>query len=59
MPVYEYQCKKCGEAFEKLVKLDEEVKCPECGGEVVKQISTFGFRIACDCDNCKKEDSYV
>ena len=56
MPVYEYQCTECGEAFEKLVKLDEEVECPECGGEVVKQISTFGFRVSCapGCTNCKK-----
>ena len=38
MPLYEYQCKKCGHRFEKIQKFsDPEVrKCPECGGRVEK-----------------------
>ena len=38
MPLYEYQCKKCGHRFEKIQKFsDPEIKkCPECGGKVEK-----------------------
>ncbi|HPF98987.1 MAG TPA: zinc ribbon domain-containing protein [Kiritimatiellia bacterium] len=44
MPIYEYQCKKCGHAFEKLVlkASDGAKKCPKCGaGAPVKQFSSF------------------
>ena len=30
MPIYEYQCRKCGHHFEKLVRLNETPACPEC-----------------------------
>jgi putative FmdB family regulatory protein len=33
MPVYEYQCRKCGNKFElrrSLTDNDAEVKCPKC-----------------------------
>lgn len=41
MPLYDYQCKKCGHRFEKIQKFsDPEIKkCPECGGEVERLIS--------------------
>ena len=41
MPLYEYQCKKCGHRFEKIQKFsDKMVKtCPECGGPVEQMIS--------------------
>ena len=41
MPLYEYQCKKCGHRFEKIQKFsDEPVKtCPKCGGEVEQLLS--------------------
>lgn len=41
MPLYEYQCKKCGHRFEKIQKFsDPEIKkCPECGGEVERLLS--------------------
>lgn len=41
MPLYEYQCKKCGHRFEKIQKFsDPKVKkCPECGGAVEQVIS--------------------
>ena len=41
MPIYEYQCKKCGHRFEKIQKhSDPEIrKCPECGGAVEKLIT--------------------
>jgi len=41
MPLYEYQCKKCGHRFEKIKKFSDkpEKKCPECGGPVEQTIS--------------------
>ncbi len=41
MPLYEYQCKKCGETTEVLQKASDKPleKCPKCGGAVVKLIS--------------------
>ena len=41
MPLYEYQCKKCGHRFEKLQKFSDKPvkKCPECGGVVEQTIS--------------------
>jgi len=35
MPMYDYQCKNCGEKFEELVFSstvpDEDIVCPKCG----------------------------
>jgi len=41
MPLYEYQCKKCGHRFEKIQKFSDKPikKCPECDGPVEKTIS--------------------
>ena len=41
MPLYEYQCKKCGNRFEKIQKFSDKPvkKCPECGGPVEQVIS--------------------
>jgi len=41
MPLYEYQCKKCGHRFEKIQKFSDKPvkKCPECGGTVEQTIS--------------------
>ncbi len=41
MPLYEYQCKKCGHGFEKIVKFSDKPikKCPECRGPVEQLIS--------------------
>jgi putative FmdB family regulatory protein len=46
MPIYEYQCQKCGAHLEKRQSLsDEPLKiCEECGGELVKKISLSGFQ---------------
>lgn len=35
MPIYEYQCGKCGKTFEAIVKRGEEdaVICPACGSK--------------------------
>lgn len=41
MPIYEFECKKCGNAFAKLVLVSSTVvKCPKCGSEEVdKKVS--------------------
>jgi putative FmdB family regulatory protein len=41
MPLYEYECKKCGHRFEKIQKYSDRMvkKCPECGGVVEQMIS--------------------
>ena len=41
MPLYEYECKKCGHRFEKIQKFSDPLvkKCPECGGKVEQMIS--------------------
>jgi putative FmdB family regulatory protein len=41
MPLYEYQCEKCGHRFEKIQKFSDKMvkKCPECGGRVEQLIS--------------------
>ncbi|HZS34805.1 MAG TPA: zinc ribbon domain-containing protein [Methylomirabilota bacterium] len=45
MPIYEYRCRACGRAFERLVQGDQPVACPECAsGEVTRLLSLFGFR---------------
>src|SRR5208282_3418028 len=41
MPLYEYECKKCGHRFEKIQKFSDKMvrKCPDCGGQVEQMIS--------------------
>jgi putative FmdB family regulatory protein len=41
MPLYEYQCKKCGHRFERIQKFSDPhvKKCPECGGPVEQVLS--------------------
>ena len=42
MPIYQYQCKKCGEKFEEFENLKEHdtsrPACPKCGGKKVDRI---------------------
>lgn len=46
MPLYEYNCHRCGKTFEKLQKFsDDPLKVHEgCGGEVEKLISRSSLR---------------
>jgi putative FmdB family regulatory protein len=41
MPLYEYECKKCGHRFERIQKFSDAMvkKCPDCGGKVEQMIS--------------------
>jgi len=44
MPVYEYQCEKCGITLEKIQKINDKplTKC-KCGGRLKKIISINSF----------------
>ncbi|MGC8937448.1 MAG: FmdB family zinc ribbon protein, partial [Thermodesulfovibrio sp.] len=45
MPIYEYECKKCGEVFELLVFGNKTVSCPKCGSEqLIKKFSPFAMK---------------
>jgi putative FmdB family regulatory protein len=50
MPIFEYECKKCGKLFEELVmKEGVEVRCPCCGSTSLdKLISAFAKK----CQGC-------
>ena len=41
MPIYEYRCRKCGEVFEKIQKVEEgakSLKCPYCGAQKPEKV---------------------
>ena len=45
MPIFEYQCDDCGTKFEKLVRRDEKILCPQCGeSHLTTQFSTFAAK---------------
>ncbi len=46
MPIYEYQCQKCG-TFEVTQRITENAlsKCPTCKGKVKKLISNTSFQL--------------
>jgi len=48
MPIYEYQCKNCGHALEKLQKVNDAplTDCPSCQqADLVKLVSAAGFKL--------------
>jgi putative FmdB family regulatory protein len=51
MPLYEYQCCKCGHTFEMLRPMkdaDRGLKCPRChSARVERQLSTFAAGAGC------------
>jgi len=49
MPIYEYQCSKCGAEFSHLHRRLNEAApaCPECGGaEVRRKFSSFSAKVS-------------
>jgi putative FmdB family regulatory protein len=47
VPIYEYQCTKCGEVFEAFQKITDEplTECKFCHARVEKLISQSSFRL--------------
>jgi putative FmdB family regulatory protein len=47
VPIYEYQCMKCGEVFEAFQKITDEplTQCKFCRGKVEKLISHSSFQL--------------
>lgn len=46
MPIYEYECRKCGKLFEVIQKMDEggkNLKCPSCGKKGPERIISCCF----------------
>ena len=46
MPIYEYECRKCGEEFESfrgLFENDKKVACPVCGEKGPRRIMSKAF----------------
>jgi len=46
MPIYEYQCKKCGQ-FETMQKITDRplTRCPTCQSKVTKLMSNTSFQL--------------
>lgn len=46
MPIYEYECTKCGHRFELIQKFSDQpkTKCPKCRGAVKKLISSAAIQ---------------
>jgi len=46
MPIYEYECDKCGNRFEQIQKFSDPPieTCPKCGGPVHKMQSAPAFQ---------------
>jgi putative FmdB family regulatory protein len=46
MPIYEYECKRCGHRFEVIQKFSDKPRkrCPECRGAVERLISAPAIR---------------
>ncbi len=47
MPIYEYECTKCGEFTEALQKFSDKplTRCKNCGGKLHKLISHSSFHL--------------
>ncbi len=45
MPIYEYECTKCGKHHEVMQKITDKplTACAECGGKMKKMISSTSF----------------
>ena len=47
MPIYEYECKECGQRFEALVSASTKAACPSCQSEQLdRMLSVFAVGAA-------------
>lgn len=48
MPIYEYECRKCGARVEALIRNKDDVpfQCGKCGGKLDKALSAFSVPAA-------------
>ena len=46
MPIYNYRCSACGTEFERLVRSDTQVACPDCQGRKLEQLMSLTARPA-------------
>lgn len=44
MPIYEFLCNKCGNAFEELTSGDARVSCPSCGAQDAQRLMSACVR---------------
>lgn len=66
MPIYEYQCRRCGEVFEKIQKVNEKadsLQCPYCGEKKPEKIlssfsSSKGSESSSSCGSSGGSTSY-
>ena len=54
MPLYEYECEKCGDRFERrrgITDSDSEIRCPKCGAKKLRRVfsifTTGSSSVAC------------
>ena len=45
MPIYDYQCRQCGEEFEQLVLKNTVAACPACQSQDLEQLIS-GFAVS-------------
>ena len=60
MPLYEYECKNCGERFElwrAVHEAEKKLECPRCGTQQVKRVFS-SFNSAGDCSRTATPRSY-
>ncbi|MGA2518278.1 MAG: zinc ribbon domain-containing protein [Thermodesulfobacteriota bacterium] len=56
MPIYEYRCRKCGEVFERFMRVNERgdsLTCPYCGEHKPEKIlSSFSSSKGSESSSC-------
>ncbi len=53
MPIFEYQCRDCGETIEKIQsKPQDDVPCPACGKKAKRSVSLFSGSVASSGGGC-------
>lgn len=46
MPIYDFQCRRCGHRFEQLVKPDETPGCPSCGAPKAQRLFSYSAAVS-------------